>query len=90
MYFQSMSVPGSLEARIALEVIDACDRLLPRLFDVIAQHEHAAAVARPDWSGPHHEAFEERFVAVQRALGQGCTWVVRVRHDAVARLEAAA
>jgi len=73
-----------------LEVIDACDRLLPRLFEVIAQHEHAAAVARLDWSGPHHETFEERFVAVQRALGRGCTWVWRVRHDAMARLEAAA
>lgn len=82
-----MSVLGGLEARAAFEVIDACDRLLPRLLEVIARHEHAAAVARPDWQGPHHEVFEARFTCVQRALGQGCTRVLRIRHDAVASLE---
>ena len=82
-----MSSPGGLEVRAALEVIDACDRLLPRLLDVIAQHEHAAAVARADWRGPHHETFEARFASVQRALGDGCARVLRIRHRAVLQLE---
>lgn len=81
-----MSFPLSLEGRAAAEAIVACDRLGPKLTEVIAQHEHAATVARPDWTGPHHDAFEQRFAAVQSELAAGRVWVLRVRHEAELRL----
>lgn len=81
-----MSFPLGLEGRAAIEAIDACDRLAPKLLELIAQHDHAASVARPDWTGPHHDSFEERFASVQRALGDGRTWVLHVRHEAEVRL----
>jgi hypothetical protein len=74
--------------RAALEAIDACDRLAPKLLDLMAHHEHAASVARVDWSGPHHDTFEERFSTVQRALADGSSWVLHVRHEAEAKLAA--
>ena len=79
---------GSLAVRtqVTLEAIDACDRLAPTLLELIAQHEHAASIARPDWSGPHRDTFDERFASAQRALAEGQKWVLHVRHDAEARL----
>ena len=77
-----MSVFLGLEAQAAIEAIAACDRLAPKLLDLMAQHDHAAAVARPDWTGPHHDTFEERFASVQRRLSPGGYWVLQVRHEA--------
>lgn len=86
MYFQSMSVFLGVEGHAAVEAIAACDRLASRLLDLVAQHDHAASCARPDWSGPHRDTFEERFADVQRALINGGFWVLKVRHAAVTRL----
>jgi hypothetical protein len=83
-----MSFPLGFQGHAAVEAIVACDRLALKLTDFIAQHAHAASVARPGWTGPHHDAFEERFAAVQSALGAGVVWVLRVRHEAEARLAA--
>ena len=79
---------GSLTVRtqVTLEAIDACDRLAPKLLELIVQHEHAASIARPDWCGPHRDTFEERFASVQRGLAEGQRWVLQIRHEAVARL----
>jgi hypothetical protein len=84
-----MSVGLDLEGRAALAAIDACNRLAPKLLEVMAQHQHAAGVARPDWTGPHHDVFEDRYASVQRALDGGRTWVLQLRHEAEGRLLAA-
>jgi hypothetical protein len=73
------------ERAIVLAIV-ACDRLVLRLGDVIAQHEHAAGVARPDWSGPHRETFEDRVAALRRDLEAGRMWAWRARHEAEIRL----
>jgi hypothetical protein len=75
-----------MEGQGAIEAIAACDRVAPRLLDLIARHEHAAESARPDWHGPHRDTFEERFAGVQRALIEGGFWVLQVRHAAATRL----
>ena len=83
-----MSLSSKFAVQAALEAIDACDVLGPKLLDLMAQHDHAASVARPDWSGPHHDTFENRFTSVQRALADGNSWVLHVRHQAEAKLAA--
>jgi hypothetical protein len=77
---------ASTKERVIVLAIVACDRLALRIGDVIAQHDHAAGVARPDWSGPHREAFEERVAALLRDLEGGRMWVLRARHEADIRL----
>jgi hypothetical protein len=77
-----MSFPPEAEIRAALEAIYACDWLAPKLSELIARHEHAAAIARPEWAGPHHDTFEERFALVQRELEAGRVWVFHVRREA--------
>jgi hypothetical protein len=86
MYFQYMSVSVGLEEHAAIEAIVACNRLALKLTNLVAQHEHAASVPRPDWTGPHHDTFEGRFAAVQRNLEAGRLWVLGVRQEAEARL----
>ncbi|MEY2420898.1 MAG: hypothetical protein QOI95_965 [Acidimicrobiaceae bacterium] len=81
-----MSFPLGVEGQAAIEAIAACDRLAPKLLELLAQHDHAATMARPDWSGPHRDAFEARFAGVERALIAGGYWVLQVRHAAVTRL----
>lgn len=81
-----MSLALGREGQAAIDAIAACDRLAPTLLDVIAHHDHAADLARPDWRGPHRDTFEERFAGVQRALVNGGFWVLQVRHAAVTRL----
>ena|SRR5438067_1465762 len=73
----------------ALEAIDACDRLFARLADLVDRHEHAAGVARPDWSGPHRVAFEGRFDTLQYRLRSGEAWVLHVRRVATEVLQSA-
>lgn len=75
-----------MEELAVVNAIAACDRLVLRLIELMAQHEHAASVARPDWTGPHHETFEVRVAAAQRNLETGRTWVLRVRHEAETKL----
>jgi hypothetical protein len=70
------------EEQAALEAIYACEWLASKLADLVVRHEQAAAIARREWSGPHHDTFEERFTAVQRELDAGRVWVLRVRHEA--------
>ena len=86
MYFQSMSVPLAVRTQVTLEAIHACDRLAPKLLELIGQHEHAASIARPDWCGPHRDTFEDRFASAQRELAEGERWVLQIRHEAVVRL----
>jgi hypothetical protein len=81
-----MSFPLGVEGHAAVEAIAACDRLAPKLLELLEQHDHASTLARPDWAGPHRDAFEERVVGVQRALVAGGHWVLQVRHDAVTTL----
>src|SRR5258708_2132484 len=81
-----MSFSLGLEGQSAVEAIAACDRLAARLLELIAQHDHAASVARPDWTGPHRDTFEQRFAGVQRTLIDGGFWVLHVRHDLASRL----
>lgn len=83
-----MSSSLGFEGRAVVGAIVACDRLVLKLTHLIAQHEHAASAARPDWAGPHHDRFEGRFAAVQCNLEVGRTWVLRVRNEAEARLAA--
>ncbi|MEY2453918.1 MAG: hypothetical protein QOD92_3492 [Acidimicrobiaceae bacterium] len=75
-----------MEGQRALEVIAACDRLAPKLVELVEQHGHAADTARPDWAGPHRATFDARHAVVQRALLAGGYWVLQVRHDAMTRL----
>ncbi|MEY2430316.1 MAG: hypothetical protein QOC92_41 [Acidimicrobiaceae bacterium] len=77
-----MSFPPEAEVRAALEAIHACDWLAPKLTELVARHEHAAAIARQEWAGPHHDTFEERFTAVQGDLNAGRVWVFQVRREA--------
>src|SRR5262245_21329223 len=76
-----MSFWAGVEERALIEALDACDRLAPRLLDLLGQHEHAAAVARTDWEGPHHDAFEERVQSVGQTLIDGEVWVLHLRHE---------
>ena len=80
-----MSSGWGVEGQAVLEAIAACDRLALKLDDLIAQHAHAASVARLDWTGPHHDTFEWRFAAAQRRLEASRRWVLRLRHEAEAR-----
>src|SRR5437762_3774350 len=84
-----MSFSLGLEGRAALEAIDACDRLFARLAELVDGHEHAAAVARPDWMGPHRDAFEDRFDAVQYKLRSGEAWILQLRRVAAQVLQSA-
>jgi hypothetical protein len=77
-----MSPSPEAEIRAALEAIHACDWLAPKLVELVARHEHAAAIARREWAGPHHDTFGERFAAVQGELEAGRVWVFQVRHGA--------
>jgi len=74
-----MSIGLGLDGRLALDAIDACDHFRHHLLDAMAHHEHAAAVARPDWEGPHREQFDDRFAAAQHRLADCEHWVLLVR-----------
>lgn len=79
MYFRVMSLGLGLDGRLALDAIDACDRLRQQILDAVARHEHAAALATPDWEGPHRDEFDDRFAGVQARLRDCEDWVVLVR-----------
>ena len=81
-----MSAALAEDRSAALEAVAACERLAPRLIELVEHHAHAADGARPEWAGPHRDTFEERHHAVQRALLAGESWVLQVRHDALKRL----
>ena len=74
-----MSLGLGLDGRRAVDALDACDRLRQQILDAIAQHEHAATMARPDWEGPHREQFDDRFAGVQSQLRACEDWVGVVR-----------
>lgn len=65
----------------ALEAIAACERLSAQLPHFADSLEHAAAVARRDWEGPHRESFDHRVAAADRVLrhAAGTLGVLRVR-----------
>ena len=79
---------SSVEQRAVLEAIVACERLTRELTELIARHDHAASVARADWTGPYRDTFEERVAAVRRNLDAGQRWVLRVLHEAEGNLAA--
>ena len=74
-----MSLELGLDGRLALDAIDACDRMRQQVLDAVARHEHAASLALPDWEGPHREQFDERFTAAQRHLRDCEDWVLVLR-----------
>lgn len=73
---------SSGDCQAVLEAIHGCDWLAAKLSDLVVRHEQAAAIARREWTGPHHDTFEERFASVQRELEAGRVWVFSVRHEA--------
>ena len=56
----------SVEA--AVVAVDACERMRAALLGFADSHEHAASIARIDWSGPHRDSFETSFAAIQAEL----------------------
>lgn len=76
-----MSVDAQIVA--AVEAVAACERLAAQLPQLSAWLDHAATVARADWSGPHRERFDERIAAVDRALlnAAATLHVLRARVD---------
>jgi hypothetical protein len=76
-----MSVDSQIVA--ALEAVAACERLAAQLPHLAAWLEHAASMARADWTGPHRDRFDERIAAVDRALVSAAATlhVLRARVD---------
>jgi hypothetical protein len=54
-----------------------------QLPELAAWLDHAASVARTDWTGPHRDAFDERVAVIGRALLQasGTLRMLRTRVD---------
>jgi hypothetical protein len=50
--------------------IEACERMQSVLHGFAESHAHAANLARPDWSGPHRDSFEQSFAALQVELAR--------------------
>ena len=48
--------------------VDACERMRSALLGFAASHEHAADLARRDWTGPHRDSFEASFGSIQDEL----------------------
>jgi hypothetical protein len=61
-----MSDPAPVAA--ALEAIAACQRLAAQLPKFAEQLDHAASIARAEWTGPHREAFDHRAETIDRNL----------------------
>src|SRR5262245_57963773 len=76
-----MSFWDGVQERALLDALDACDRLAPRLLDMLGRHEHAASLARVDWDGPHHERLEDEVLVVRHTLIDGQVWVRHLRHE---------
>src|SRR3954453_17613741 len=74
-----MSLALGLDGRLAFDAIDSCDGVRQQIPDAVARHEHAAALATPDWEGPHRDQFDDRFAAVQARLRDCEDWVLLVR-----------
>ena len=76
-----MSIDEQIVA--AVEAVAACERLAAQLPQLSAWLDHAASVARTEWSGPHRDRFDERIEAVDRALLNAATTlhVLRARVD---------
>ena len=51
-----------------MRAVDACERMRAALLGFADSHEHAAAIARLDWSGPHRDSFEVSFAEIQAEL----------------------
>jgi len=77
-----MSVGLGIEGRAALDAIEACDRMLRRLDDVLERHDRVAARARSDWEGPHRTEFDDRFEHMQYRLRSAEAWVLHLRRRA--------
>jgi hypothetical protein len=52
----------------AMMAVDACERMRAALLGFADSHEHAANIARLDWSGPHRDSFEVSFAEIQAEL----------------------
>src|SRR4051812_11839116 len=77
-----MSLSLGIEGRAALAAIDAGDRMLRRLDEVIERHDRVAERARPDWEGPHRDEFDDRFERAQHRLRSAEAWVLHLRRRA--------
>ena len=51
-----------------MAAVEACERMRAALLGFADSHEHAASIARRDWSGPHRDSFEASFAAIQAEL----------------------
>jgi hypothetical protein len=58
------------DQRAAVVAMDACERMRSVLEGFADSHAHAANLARPDWSGPHRDSFEDSFAAIQAELAR--------------------
>jgi hypothetical protein len=61
-------MPSEVPLTAALEALVACDRLTAQLPPLAAWLDHAASIARAEWTGPHRDAFDDRIVAIRGAL----------------------
>ena len=81
------------DQRAAVVAIDACERMRSVLHGFADSHAYAANLARPDWSGPHRDSFEESFAAIQAELAHEAGALARLAsaiEDASAAAAAAA
>ncbi len=70
----------------ALEAVVACERLAAQLPQLAAWLDHAASVARADWTGPHRETFDDRVAAIRAGLLGAADTVHLVHRQAVREL----
>jgi len=74
---------SELALAAGFEAVVACQRLAAQLAQLSLWLEHAASVARADWTGPHRETFDDRVADIARAL-HDAAMAVAVLPDRVA------
>ena len=67
-----------MSVRAAGLAVDACERMRAALLGFADSHEHAANIARLDWTGPHRESFETSFAAIQVELERQAAAMARL------------
>jgi hypothetical protein len=74
----------AIQLAAAVEAVAACERLAAHLPFLAAQLDHAAAIARNEWEGPHRETFDHRVAVIDRALHDAASTLLVLRarvHD---------
>ena len=68
-------MPVSVAVALA---VDACERMRSALLGFAASHQHAADLARRDWTGPHRDSFEVSFASIQDELTRSAGSMARL------------